>query len=296
MATDTFTTSLRVRQIAPGTETDTWGASLNTQIGLLDVAIAGVTSVDATLGPTLTTNNGTSDQARSAILVVTGTPVSTEITIPSVPKRYTIRPKLTSGHFRITTGSGETTEWFNTSTIKGIEEIYTEGGSVFTVPKNNIGDFKFQLNTTLRRGWAICDGGTYNGFKTPNMNEQFIRIATSSSPVVGQDVSAGNSFGDDTVIVPIAAHDHGGATQSHTLTISQIPPHTHTYTNKSNDGGAGSGVAGSNLSANTGSTGGGQGHTHGLTTEAGYNVTVSTTPAHVYMVPTIFVGHAGFGS
>lgn len=62
--------------------------------------------------------------------------------------------------------------------------------------------------------------------------------------------------------------DHGedGYVVSHTLTVSEIPSHAHTYINPVPLGG-GQSVAGggtNGLNQNTGSTGGGGGHLHGL--------------------------------
>lgn len=74
-------------------------------------------------------------------------------------------------------------------------------------------------------------------------------------------------------------HNHGGVTGSTALTVNQLPPHTHeqrggsaagTGTVKTDAGS--SGIADSNV---TGSTGGGQGHTH----------TVPTENAHTHQVP-----------
>lgn len=55
-------------------------------------------------------------------------------------------------------------------------------------------------------GWAICDGGTYKEVKTPDLRDRFI-------------VGAGNQY-------PLGSI--GGADKV-TLTVGQMPSHTHEY-------------------------------------------------------------------
>lgn len=71
----------------------TWGDVVNDEItDLLDTAIAGATSVSVTAGNvTLTDTDGAANQARSAILIVTGTPGTTRnIIAPSQSKSYVV--------------------------------------------------------------------------------------------------------------------------------------------------------------------------------------------------------------
>jgi hypothetical protein len=89
-----YTTLLGLAQPVPGTEANTWGAVVNDSItGLVEDAIAGsatasVTSADWTL---TTTGSGAANQARSAILIPTGTPgVSRNIIVPSSSKAYIV--------------------------------------------------------------------------------------------------------------------------------------------------------------------------------------------------------------
>lgn len=59
-----------------------------------------------------------------------------------------------------------------------------------------------------------------------------------------------------------------GTTDSHVLTVPEIPAHTHSYDTPPTPGAGGSGgsYSGTPTSATTGSTGGGLGHTHTLST------------------------------
>jgi hypothetical protein len=82
----TYSTDLRIQLIADGDQAGTWGQSTNNNLGtIVEQAIAGVSGGPATSGTypavnfptdadiTLTANNGTPDQARNAVLVVTST-------------------------------------------------------------------------------------------------------------------------------------------------------------------------------------------------------------------------------
>tara|TARA_R110000851_G_scaffold245230_1_gene398005 strand:- start:72 stop:650 length:579 start_codon:yes stop_codon:yes gene_type:complete len=112
-------------------------------------------------------------------------------------------------------------------------------------------------------GWVLCDGSN----STPNLTGKFIRSGTSSGATGGNDqIQLAN-------------------TDNHTLTLAEMPAHTH-------GGGFVSGGGGGNYSSgvnlfggvDTESTGGGADHNHGLT----FNST-SNLPAYhtlVYIMRT----------
>lgn len=93
---------------------------------------------------------------------------------------------------------------------------------------------------TIPDGWALCDGSTANTHVTPNLQNRFI-------------VGAGQQYGVGAI----------GGNDSVTLTIAQIPAHTHTYTVRANaekGGGTLDNHWNSTTSASTSATGGGQSH------------------------------------
>jgi hypothetical protein len=88
-----YTTLLGLAQPVTGTEDGTWGTVVNTEItALVEEAIAGGELIDVSGGNvTLTTTQGAANQARNAILVITGTPgVSRNIVAPSQSKAYIV--------------------------------------------------------------------------------------------------------------------------------------------------------------------------------------------------------------
>lgn len=91
MAT-TYSTLLRLAKQGTGDNNNTWGTVLNTLIDLIDAAIAGMSTINTTGGTTtLTASNNAADQARNAILKITGALVSNvTIEVPASTKKYTV--------------------------------------------------------------------------------------------------------------------------------------------------------------------------------------------------------------
>jgi hypothetical protein len=88
-----YTSLLGLAQPVTGTEAGAWGTVVNTQItALVEEAIASTVSLDVTSGDiTLTTTVGAANQARRALLLVTGTPGTTRNVIaPSQSKTYVV--------------------------------------------------------------------------------------------------------------------------------------------------------------------------------------------------------------
>lgn len=98
----TFSTNLRVELMADGEQEDLWGQKTNTNLQLVEDAISERTSVVTTGGnSTLTTNNGSADEARNLLIDVSGTLTSdATIIAPDVNKLYFIR-NGTSGGFSV---------------------------------------------------------------------------------------------------------------------------------------------------------------------------------------------------
>ena len=133
------------------------------------------------------------------------------------------------------TGSGNF-EVDGTATIKTLETgghtdfalVATAAGKVKQMAASPIplGGIIMWSGTTssIPTGWKFCDGNggvSVNGIAIPDLRSKFIYGAgANSSGQFGPGI--GDTGGSST-------HDHGGNTQSHTLTVSQIPSHDHTY-------------------------------------------------------------------
>ena len=102
-----YTSSLRFVLQATGENLNTWGVlNNNSMIALADYAIAGRAAFTLSGSKTLTTANGATDEARAAMLDITGGTGGT-ITVPAVEKLYTVR-NAASGDVVVTTGGGAT--------------------------------------------------------------------------------------------------------------------------------------------------------------------------------------------
>lgn len=88
-----YTSLLGLAQPVTGTESGTWGTVVNDEItALVEEAVAGGESIDVTAGNvTLSTTAGVANQARNAILLITGTPgTSRNVVAPSSSKVYVV--------------------------------------------------------------------------------------------------------------------------------------------------------------------------------------------------------------
>lgn len=101
----TYTPSLGITEIANGDQSGTWGTTTNTNLQLLEDAIAGVVSIVMTnANYTLTDLNGVSDESRNMVIVATGSLSATyQIVAPLVSKVYLV-VNNTSGGQSITIG------------------------------------------------------------------------------------------------------------------------------------------------------------------------------------------------
>ena len=96
----TYSPSLRIELPGSGEQSGVWGTTTNNNLGtLLEQSIAGVraiTMVDANY--TLSNYNGVSDEARKAVLVVSGTNTAArDIIAPLVTKTYIVKNNTTGG-------------------------------------------------------------------------------------------------------------------------------------------------------------------------------------------------------
>ena len=133
MAT-TYSTDLKLAIMATGENAGTWGQITNTNLNLLQQAIAGFESISIAGGAqttALTMDNGTISNARNAVIRLTGTITGNQIvTIPnSIEKSYIII-NATSGAFTVEfkTVSGAGVTW--STTDKSSKILYSNGTDV----------------------------------------------------------------------------------------------------------------------------------------------------------------------
>jgi len=96
----TYSPSLRIELPGSGEQSGVWGTTTNNNLGtLLEQSIAGVQAITMTdANYTLSNYNGVSDEARKAVLVVSGTNAAVrDIIAPLTPKIYIIKNNTTGG-------------------------------------------------------------------------------------------------------------------------------------------------------------------------------------------------------
>jgi hypothetical protein len=142
-----YSPSLKLELIGNGDQSGTWGTTTNNNLGtLLEQAITGVQTITmVNANYTLSSYNGTSDEARNAVLVVGGTnSASRQIIIPLVKKLYVVTNN-TSGGYAITIGGATGT----TVTIpNGVTaQVYCDGTNTYSAQTGSAGNFT--VNGTL---------------------------------------------------------------------------------------------------------------------------------------------------
>lgn len=119
-----YTARNRLTKQATGENVNVWGNILNSGVfDLVDFLSDGIVTISASGATTLSTANGSADQARGRILNVTAATAAT-ITIPSVEKLYIVRAAsadvtITNGSSSVTVRSGD------------VGYVVTDGASVW---------------------------------------------------------------------------------------------------------------------------------------------------------------------
>jgi hypothetical protein len=211
-----YTTLLGLAQPVPGTEANTWGTVVNDSITeLVEDAIAGsatasVTSADWTL---TTTGSGAANQARSAILIPTGTPgVSRNIIAPSSSKAYivdnqsngavVVKGAATTGA-TIAAGGKAIVAWNGTDFVSvGSTGTVTSVGGTGTV--NGI-----TLTGTVTTSGNLTLGGTLSGVNLTTQVTGTLPIANGGTNSTATPTSGGAAYGTGTAFAFTAAGTSG---------------------------------------------------------------------------------------
>ncbi len=146
-----YTSRLRLTKQGTNDNPDTWGEVTNVQvIELLEEAISGVTQIDCTglsdIDISTTTSNGGTDDARHAVLELTGVlGDDINLILPSVEKTYIIRALHTGGYdITVKPAGGASGVVFSTGELS---LLYTKGTNIYEVTQggtlkatNNLSD------------------------------------------------------------------------------------------------------------------------------------------------------------
>jgi hypothetical protein len=285
----TYSTSLKLTLPGDGDQAGLWGQTTNTNLGtLLEQAITGVQSItmfDANY--TLTSFNGITDEARNAVLVVTGTNNAVRDLIPPVVKKlYTIVNSTTGGFaIRVIGASGTGVNIPSGATCL----VYCDGTNFVNGLSGTSGNFTVNgalgVTSTSTLSGATTFGAaiTYGGVTLANAVTGTGNMVLSASPTfTGTPLSTTAANGTNTTQIATTAFVNAAVTTViGTLgTMSSQNANAVTIT-----GGTLNGVTGTNA---------------GLTVGTATNATTSTTQTagtnNTSIATTAFVQAATFGS
>jgi hypothetical protein len=208
-----YSNKLRLTKQGTNDNPNTWGTILNQQvIDLIGDAIAGVKEVSITgaSNVTLTTANGAEDQARSAVLVLTGAlGADIDVYVPANEKIYFIRGAWT-GDYEVTVKvSGSSTEVVMESGDKRV--IYVDGVDVYDMVDTGISVTTEDTTPSVLNDKLTVTTPLVKETVDPGANETlditFDQNFTLASVGLqgGQGFTVGGSFSTD-IVIPAGAY------------------------------------------------------------------------------------------
>ena len=194
-----YSTDLKLELMVTGENAGTWGDITNTNLVILQQAIAGYQTValNATTGATLTFTNGALSNGKNAVIELTGTITgNVSVIIPDgIEKTYLVK-NATTGAFTVqiktTSGTGPTFA----ADDKGIKLVYSNGTDVVDSSLQKLSsDYAPTLSANLdTNAKNIIIDSTY-GIIDENSNEQikFTTTASATNEITIANAAAGNS-------------------------------------------------------------------------------------------------------
>ena len=200
----TYTTNLKIQEIASGEQSGYWGTTTNTNWTLIEQAVAGVVTIDmANADYTLTNLNGVSDEARNMVIKATGTNSGIrKIVAPLNQTKIYIISNETTGGYDITIGAS--TGAYITIPNGVTAQVYTDGTNFYSSQTGSAGDFYVNGNATVE-GTLIVNGasnivpaGTINMWPTASAPSGYLLCAgaaVSRSTYAALFAVIGTTFG-----------------------------------------------------------------------------------------------------
>ena len=290
----TYTANSGIEKPGSGEQAGTWGTTTNTNFDIIDRVLNGVGAITLSgTTHTLTTSDGSLSDGQFKVLVLGGSPSGTNtITIsPNDQDKTYLVHNNTNQSVIFSQGSGS-----NATIVAGaFAWIFADGaGSGAAVTKMTVDTASIEDSAVTTAKIAddavtadkIADAerfasGTKMLFhqtaaptgwtKDTSHNDKALRIV-SGTVGTGGSVAFETAFASQTPAGSIS-NSVSGSTASHTLTVAQIPAHTHDFGMFNRGSGSSQPVHEPFQNANeinfaTDSTGGGEGHSHGAGTLA----------------------------
>ena len=239
-----YSTDLKLELMVTGEQAGLWGDITNTNLNLVQQAIAGVEAISIAGGAQTTAlvmTNATLSNARNAVIKLTGTITGNQIvTIPNgIEKTYIVQNSTTGAftvQFKTASGTGPTFS----ATDKGFKIVYSDGTNITDVPLGVPGgsDKQIQFNnagsfggiTMGTAGQVLSTDGTTASFTTVSGGAAWQAVVTSSLTVVAKaGYFINTSGGVITATLPssptlgdfITFIDYAGTFDTNNLTIAR---------------------------------------------------------------------------
>ena len=187
-----YSTDLKLELMVTGEQAGLWGDITNTNLVILQQAIAGYEAISIAGGAqttALTFSNGATSNGKNAVIKLTGTITGNQIvTIPnSIEKTYTVENGTTGAftvQFKTVSGSGPT---FST-TDKGIKFLYSNGTDVIDVNSklNTISLYTLPATDGTANQVITTNGSGILSFATVAGGAAWQAVVTSSLTVVAK--------------------------------------------------------------------------------------------------------------
>ena len=190
-----FSTDLKLELMVTGENSGTWGDKTNTNLNLLQQAIAGYQAIALTsVNTTLAMTDATISDARNAVIKFTGTIAAntTVFVATGIEKTYTIE-NATSGAFTLALNQvgGASVIW--AATDKSVKQIYLNGTDAVDTGLVSATGVATLTNKTLTT--PTLTSPIINEIDDSNGNEQIIFTATASA--VNEVTIANAATGND---------------------------------------------------------------------------------------------------
>jgi hypothetical protein len=241
----TYSTDLKLELMVTGEKAGLWGDITNTNLNILQQAIAGYEAIalNATTGATLTFSNGTTSNGKNAVIDLTGTiTTSVNVVIPDgIEKNYIVKNSTSGSHdvvIKTTSGTGATFD----ATDKGFKVVYSDGTNIVDValsspPGGSDKQIQFNDNGAFggiamgTTGQVLTTDGTTASFGdiSGGASWQAVITADPANAVAGYGYFCNTTGGAFTVTLPtspvlgdfISFIDYAGTFDTNNLTIAR---------------------------------------------------------------------------
>ena len=180
---NTTSADLKLTIQATGENSGTWGQITNTNLTILEQAIAGYEAVGITTGATLAFSNGALSNGKNQVLKLTGTIAgAVNVVVPDTLTKVYVVDNATSGAYTVTvkTTSGTGVTW--AADDKGTKMVYSDGTNVVDTAFTDLSsDYTPQLSADLDTNGNNIIIDSTKSILDESSNEQITFTTTSAA-------------------------------------------------------------------------------------------------------------------